>query len=130
MILGSIFWTNQYLNLLTNNNFVLAKKWDSAKELVLITGGSGGIGASVARRLAKEGTKVIVVDILPLGFDDREFHKIYTRVGPNYATAGHNIIYYKCDLSDMDQIKELATRIRKEVGHPTVLSKIPTCCIH
>lgn len=77
-ILGSVFWTNQYLNLLTNNNFVLAKKWDPEKELVLITGGSGGIGASVARRLAKEGTQVIVVDILPLDFDDRESHK-FTR---------------------------------------------------
>ena len=63
-------WANQFLNWGANNHFVCAKSWDAKKELVLITGGSGGIGASTARRLASEGTRVVILDILPLSFLD------------------------------------------------------------
>ena len=53
-----------------NNSFTRAESWDPRKELVLITGGSGGIGASVAKRLAKDGARVVILDILPLSFSE------------------------------------------------------------
>ncbi|OBT65740.1 hypothetical protein VE03_03344 [Pseudogymnoascus sp. 23342-1-I1] len=99
-----IFWVNQFLNWGANNNFSRAKHWNPNKELVLITGGSSGIGASVVTRLAKEGNRVVVLDISPLTF-----------------CSSRNIIYYKCDLSDMAQIKSVMTRVREENGSPTVL---------
>ncbi|KAH8597629.1 hypothetical protein B0O99DRAFT_508058 [Bisporella sp. PMI_857] len=102
--IGGLFWVNQFLNWAANNNFIRAKPWDSKQELVLITGGSGGIGASVARRLAREGNRVVILDILPLAFPERE-----------------NIIYYKCDLSDLDEINHVMARVREECGPPTVL---------
>lgn len=67
-IAGGVFWITQFLNWGANNNFTKAKPWNPNKELVLITGGSSGIGASVATRLAKEGNRVVVLDILPLTF--------------------------------------------------------------
>jgi all-trans-retinol dehydrogenase (NAD+) len=67
-IAGGVFWVNQFLNWGANNNFTRAKPWNPNKELVLITGGSSGIGASVATRLAKEGNRVVVLDISPLSF--------------------------------------------------------------
>lgn len=70
---GTIFWANRFLNWGSNNNWIRSSKWNPAAELVLVTGGSGGIGASVAQRLAREGTRVIVVDILPLSFKHCEF---------------------------------------------------------
>jgi NAD(P)-dependent dehydrogenase (short-subunit alcohol dehydrogenase family) len=36
-------------------------------------------------------------------------------------SAAPNITYFKCDLSDMEQIKSVMARIREEVGNPTVL---------
>lgn len=43
--------------------------WDWNKEVVVVTGGSGGIGAGISQRLAALGAKVIVLDIIPLTFE-------------------------------------------------------------
>lgn len=68
LAIAEVFWITQFLNWGANNNFTRAKPWNPNKELVLITGGSSGIGASVATRLAKEGSRVVVLDISPLTF--------------------------------------------------------------
>lgn len=72
-VCGTIFWANKFLNWGSNNNWIRSDKWNPAAEIVLVTGGSGGIGASVAQRLAREGTRVVVVDILPLNFKPCQF---------------------------------------------------------
>ena len=72
-MIGGVFWVNQFLNWVANNNFTPSMPWEPKKELVLITGGSGGIGASVATRLAREGSRVVILDILPLSFSARMF---------------------------------------------------------
>lgn len=43
-------------------------EWRS-KEIVLITGGSGGIGGHVVKLLSEMGIKVVVLDIQPLTFE-------------------------------------------------------------
>lgn len=43
--------------------------YDWKKEIVVVTGGSDGIGAKVVRFLAERGIKVVVLDIQPLKFD-------------------------------------------------------------
>jgi all-trans-retinol dehydrogenase (NAD+) len=51
--------------------------WDWKNEVAVVTGGSGGIGASVVKGLVSKGVKVAVIDVLPLSDDLRDcmFHK-------------------------------------------------------
>lgn len=42
------------------------------REIVLITGGSGGIGGHVVKFLSEKGIKVVVLDIQPLTFEARK----------------------------------------------------------
>lgn len=53
-----------------NNWSIDAYDWN--KEIVLITGGAGGIGGSVVRLLAERGIKVVVLDVIPMTFEARE----------------------------------------------------------
>lgn len=62
---------NRYLSRRALNNGV-TDSFDWHKEIILITGGSNGIGAAAAQKLATKGTKVVVLDILPLTYDARE----------------------------------------------------------
>ncbi|KAI9927610.1 hypothetical protein ASPWEDRAFT_118976 [Aspergillus wentii DTO 134E9] len=103
-ILGLILLANDSLTFWSRNNWV-SDCWGGEKEIVVVTGGAGGIGASVACRLGREGVRVVVVDVVPLTYD----------------IAGMKIVYYKCDLSDEIEVKNISDRIRREVGNPTVL---------
>lgn len=125
-IAGGVFWITQFLNWGANNNFTRAKPWNPNKELVLITGGSSGIGASVATRLAKEGSRVVVLDISPLTFSPcKSKFRFRITLWFAYTRRAQNITYYKCDLSDMAQIKSVMARVREANGSPTVLCKPP-----
>jgi all-trans-retinol dehydrogenase (NAD+) len=46
--------------------------YDWNKEIVLITGGAGGIGGNVVKLLAEKGIKVVVLDVIPMTFETRE----------------------------------------------------------
>ncbi|KAL2855607.1 hypothetical protein BJX68DRAFT_263964 [Aspergillus pseudodeflectus] len=100
-----LLWLNDWLSTQSANNWVTDESWDWKKELVVVTGGSGGIGAGVAQRLAARGARVVVVDIIPL----------------TYKAEINRIIYHKCDLSDEKEIAAVCEKIRSEVGDPTVL---------
>lgn len=79
-------------------------QWDWRKEIVLITGGSGGLGELVARKLAKCSVKVVVVDLQP----------------PKTPLPS-NIWFIKLDVTSNEDIKRVAKEIRRQVGDPTVL---------
>ncbi|KAF2102346.1 NAD(P)-binding protein [Rhizodiscina lignyota] len=78
--------------------------YDWSKEIVLVTGGSDGIGASVVKMLAERGIKVVVLDVQPL----------------KYA-APPQVYYFECDLSNPAQIKSVAADVISFVGHPTII---------
>lgn len=55
-----------------NNGKATNFNWD--REIIVITGGSGGIGAQAAKKLAARGSKVVVIDVIPLTFSARELY--------------------------------------------------------
>lgn len=100
---GLVRWASSYLdNGALNNWSIDTYDWD--REIVLITGGAGGIGGHVVRLLAERGIKVVVLDVIPMTFE-----------------APSNVHYYKCDITSPSTIATVATQIRKDVGDPTIL---------
>ncbi|OKL57460.1 hypothetical protein UA08_07228 [Talaromyces atroroseus] len=83
-----------------NNGVAASFDWN--KEIVLVTGGSNGIGAACAQQLASEGTQVVVLDVLPLTYD-----------------APKHLHYYRCDLTNQDDVLAVAASIRRQIGEPT-----------
>ncbi|GAA5860323.1 hypothetical protein JCM3774_000380 [Rhodotorula dairenensis] len=106
---GAALQLNRLLDHAARNNFALDRKgwkWGRAdgNEIVLITGGAGGLGSNVARRLAGRNIKVVILDVAPLAAD-----------------APESIAYYKVNLTDPDAIRQVGEQVRREIGHPTVL---------
>ncbi|KAK3943621.1 hypothetical protein QBC46DRAFT_253782 [Diplogelasinospora grovesii] len=85
------------------NNWV-NDKYDWSREIVVVTGGAGGIGGHVVQLLAERGIKVVVLDIQPLTYPETP-----------------NIFYYKCDITSPTTLATVANTIRAEVGEPTIL---------
>ncbi|CAG8981816.1 hypothetical protein HYALB_00013845 [Hymenoscyphus albidus] len=79
--------------------------WNAENEIVVVTGGSGGIGKLVVKGFLEKGCKVIILDLT-----ESEDIK-----------AGPNLSFFKADVSSLEDVKEAAAKIRKEIGEPTVL---------
>ncbi|CAI7610054.1 unnamed protein product [Penicillium bialowiezense] len=92
------------LSLWAHNNYMSDKTWDWGKELVVITGGCGGIGALVVSKLAAKNIKVVIFDI----------------VEPNTKLEA-DCVFYKVDLTSGEEIHAAAEKVRTEHGDPTVL---------
>ncbi|KAG0650625.1 T-toxin biosynthesis RED2 [Hyphodiscus hymeniophilus] len=101
--LGLVRWLSGYFDTGLLNNWS-KDVYDWEKEIVLITGGAGGIGGYVVRLLAERSIKVVVMDVIPMTFD-----------------APNNVFYYKCDITSPSLIATTATQIRKDVGKPTII---------
>jgi all-trans-retinol dehydrogenase (NAD+) len=78
--------------------------WSEKGEIVLITGGAGGIGGQVVKLLAERGTRVVVLDVIPMTFE-----------------VPKNVYYYKCDITSPATLAAVGKEIRKDVGNPTIL---------
>ena len=78
-----------------------------AGKVILITGGSSGIGLALAKRVAAEGARVALVA---------------RRVEPLEAALaslpgeGHRV--YPCDVADVDAVTEMAEKVQAEMGVP------------
>jgi len=73
------------------------------EQIVLITGGSSGIGSLLANTLAIRHVTVIVLDVIPI------------------ETENYNITFYKCDVSNWEEVERVAEQIKEEIGHPTII---------
>ncbi|KAH6650694.1 hypothetical protein F5144DRAFT_608600 [Chaetomium tenue] len=106
LVFGLVRWINNYFSRKVLNNWV-DDKYDWSKEIVVVTGGAGGIGGQIVQLLAERGIKVVVLDIQPLTY-----------------TAEHkapNVHYFKCDLTSRKTLSVVAREVRLAVGDPTVL---------
>ncbi|KAH7016411.1 uncharacterized protein B0I36DRAFT_298755 [Microdochium trichocladiopsis] len=103
-VLGTLSQLNEWLSRRKTNNFLTDKSWDWSKEIVVVTGGSSGIGATIVEKLQHRGIKIIVLDI---NKPSKEF--------------GKNTSFYQVDLSDALATASVADRICHDHGDPTVL---------
>src|SRR5690625_6562876 len=62
-------------------------------KVVLITGGSGGIGAEAARKFHERGAKVVIVDL-----DEAALQEVANEIG------GDNVSHFVADVSENDQV--------------------------
>ncbi|KAI6380653.1 hypothetical protein MCOR25_001588 [Pyricularia grisea] len=106
-VVGGLFLTwflNRWLNDRALNNGNAPSSYDWAREVIVVTGGSNGIGAETVKKLAGRGSQIVVLDVLPLSYSNVP-----------------NVHYYECDLTKFDELQEIGKRISKEIGDPTVV---------
>ncbi|KAJ3535317.1 hypothetical protein NM208_g7185 [Fusarium decemcellulare] len=103
-VFGTLYGINRILNNKLFNSRTRTHLWNWDKEIVLITGGSGGMGSHMVNKFAQRNVTVISLDIHP----------------PKHALPT-NARFYEVDITSPEEIKEAAEQIRREVGDPTVL---------
>jgi all-trans-retinol dehydrogenase (NAD+) len=101
---------NDWLNKWCANNWTATKRgeWDWDREIVVVTGASSGVGASVVQKLLARNprTTIVIIDFAPLSWTPPSDSKVH---------------YYQADLSNSAVVKDVCERVRTEVGNPTVL---------
>lgn len=84
-----------------------------ARKNVLITGGASGIGRRMALEMAREGATLVIWDIAQDALD---------RVLQDLKdAAGREAHGYVCDVSDREQVYEVAKKVHEEVGPIDIL---------
>ncbi len=76
LALGVLGSANAWLNSGVTNNWS-SDTYDWSKEIVVVTGGSDGIGKAIVKLLAEKGIKVAVLDVQDLTYEgefDAQFH--------------------------------------------------------
>ncbi|KAF1931848.1 NAD(P)-binding protein [Didymella exigua CBS 183.55] len=103
LVLGLLDKVSAWLdNAVTNNWTSDTYVW--SQEVVVVTGGSDGIGKIVVHLLAEKGIKVAVLDVQDLTYE-----------------APPLVHFFKCDLSSPSSIADAASSIRSTLGNPTIV---------
>lgn len=87
-------------------------RFNLQNKVVLITGGSRGLGLILARRMAIEGANVVIC-----GRSEDSLKRAYKDL-PFKST---NILAIPCDISDKQQINQMMSRIKEEMGTVDIL---------
>ncbi|MBW2397571.1 MAG: SDR family NAD(P)-dependent oxidoreductase [Deltaproteobacteria bacterium] len=80
---------------------------DVSGKIALVTGASSGIGAALARELARQGAKVALVA--------RRKDRLES-IASELTQAGHEARAYACDIRDPDMIASTAAEVRDAWG--------------
>ena len=89
-----------------------SRHWDLNEKVVLITGGSRGLGLVMAREFATHGARVAVC-----ARDEEDL----ARVREEFASRGDHFFSAPCDVSDRDQVQSLLSSVEKALGPVDVL---------
>ncbi|KAI5466126.1 hypothetical protein BGZ63DRAFT_470134 [Mariannaea sp. PMI_226] len=96
-------WLSDWVSDKVRNNWV-DDEYNWSKEIVLVTGGAGGIGGRIVKLLEEKGVTVVVLDVQPMSF-----------------AVSSKVHYFKCDIRSPEKVEEVARDIRAQVGHPSII---------
>jgi hypothetical protein len=82
--------------------FGLPREVDLDEEIIVITGGSNGLGRLIADFYAMRGANVAVLDVVKKDDDDMM-----------------GLQFYQCDIGDRKQVESAAEKVRKDVRRST-----------
>ena len=85
------------------------------KQIAIITGASSGIGAGVAKEMAKEGATVVINFPVPSTKDMAQ------KVVDEIVADGGKAISYQCDVSKEEQVKQMFSDIVSKYGTVDIL---------
>lgn len=85
---------------------VLGNFYEPLKDVVMITGGSGGLGTEFVKAFSNRNTRAIVSVDINLPPDQDRIDGVH---------------YYQCDVSDFQQVVDLQAKVQAEVGTVSIL---------
>lgn len=81
-------------------------------EVVLITGGGGGIGECIGMEMTKLNVKIVLWDIN---------EEANNRVAEKLREQGATVFAFRCDITNKDEVYRVAEEVKNQVGHVTIL---------
>lgn len=87
------------------SRLVVGHLFDATKDVVVVTGGSSGLGKAIASKFAEKDTKVVILDIDV----------------PQESERIPSANYFRCDVGDIGDVQSCYSLIVESVGVPTVL---------
>lgn len=100
----AVYYIHSIISEKVLNNYQVSEPWVPENELVLLTGGNGGIGRQIMEDLSEKGVRVVILDI------QRPTAKL-----------PKNVIFYETDITSAASLSERATFIRDTHGDPTII---------
>lgn len=82
------------------------------KYVALVTGGTGGLGTAICKRLAKDGFHVVA---------NYSNHEKAMKWLEKMKAEGYQMDMYKADVSNFDEVKDMIEHIETEIGQIDVL---------
>jgi len=92
--------------------FAYAVYPDLAGKRVVITGGGSGIGAELTTAFARQGARVVFLDIA---------EEASRQLEASLGDSRHPPAFARCDLTDLDDLKSVFSRIEEELGGVDIL---------
>lgn len=87
------------------SHLIVGHQLEPSQDIVVVTGGSSGLGREIASQFAEIGARVAVLDItIPL--ENQQLPAV---------------LYFKCDVGNPDDVLKCYTQISSSLGSPTVL---------